>query len=169
MRLSLACGTDVRDGWVNLDVVKRWPSARRECDVIWDARTDPIPFVDGSAEEVYAGYLLMHLAPAFHRPVLEEIKRVLSPTGQLMVGEVDMRVVMGRWLSSPSDVRLCELIWGEQGSFHGAGLADFDKHCHGFTEESLTALLAECGFREFRRVSIHHPDVFWELTVTCRK
>lgn len=169
MKLNLACGTDVRDDWLNLDVVEKWPSARRACDVVWDARKDPIPYADDSAEEIYAGYLLMHLSPQYHRPVLAEIRRVLSPLGSLTVGEVDMSVVMERWLGSPDDERLCELIWGEQGSFHGDELAEFDKHRHGFTEASLRNLLSECGFGSFVRISIHHPDVFWELTLTCRK
>ena len=169
MRLNLACGTDIRDGWVNLDVVQKWPLARRACDKVWDARTDMIPCGDGEATEIYAGYLLMHLAPKYHELVLEDIFRVLSPSGTLMVGEADMRIVMARWLEIPSDERLCELIWGEQGSVHGPELADFDKHCHGFTEGSLKKLLDKAGFCDFNRTSIHHPDVFYELTLTCRK
>src|SRR5262249_50029342 len=97
LRLNLACGTDIRDGWVNLDVVKKWPLARRGCDILWDARTDKIPYPDGSAEEVYAGYLLLHLAPHHHLRVLEDVWRVLRPGGRLVVGEVDMREVMRRW------------------------------------------------------------------------
>lgn len=169
MRLNLASGTDLRDGWVNLDVVPKWPSASRGCDVVWDARKDAIPFPDDSAEEIYAGYLLMHLAPHYHAPVLAEIRRVLAPGGVLMVGEVDMDVVMRRFLESPSDPRLAELIWGEQGSFHGDGLADFDKHCHGFTSASLQDLLARSGFGGFGRARIHAAAVFYELTLTCTK
>ncbi len=169
MKLNLACGTDIRDGWVNLDVVPSWPVAVRGCDVIWDARKDKIPFPDDSAEEIYAGYLLLHLSPAYHKPVLEEIKRVLSPSGSLMVGEVDMAIVMSKWLADPQDARLSELIWGEQGSFHGDSLVEFDKHCCGFTETSLTELLASYGFSSIQRTNIHHPDVFYELTLVCRK
>src|SRR5450631_2524408 len=59
LRLNLASGTDLRsgDGWVNLDVVPRWPGTARGCEVIWDATRDRIPFPDGSVDEVYAGYL----------------------------------------------------------------------------------------------------------------
>jgi SAM-dependent methyltransferase len=169
-KLNLASGTDIKDGWVNLDVVPKWSHVARGCDVVWDARKDKIPFADDSVDEIYAGYLLLHLAPHFHVPVLSEIRRVLSPTGSLMIGEVDMEVVLARWLNSPLDARLSELIWGEQGNYHGEEFSQFDKHCHGFTEFSLKHLLDVNGFTDFNRVKIHpHPDVFYELTITCKK
>lgn len=171
LRLNLACGTDIRDGWVNLDVVEKWPLARRGCDVKWDARSQAIPFPDGSASEVYAGYLLLHLAPHHHDRVMRDIRRVLRPGGRLVVGEVDMALVMRRWLADPRDPRLAELIWGEQGELPGGAvdeqrrLAEFDKHCHGYTEETLRALLAEHDFHDVRRVTLHAAGVWYELSL----
>lgn len=165
MKLNLASGTDLRPApWVNLDVVPRWPNTERGCDVVWDARTQPIPFPDGSADEVYAGYLFLHLAPHHHDRVLADIRRVMAPGARLVVGEVEMDEVMRRWLADPTDKRLAELIWGEQGDVHGANLADFDKHCHGFTTRSLADFLARGGFPAVRRISIHSRDVWYELT-----
>lgn len=170
LRLNLACGTDVRDGWVNLDVVRKWPLARRACDQIWDARTDPIPYPDGSVDEVYAGYLLLHLAPHHHARVLEDVRRALRPGGRLVVGEVDMREVLKRWLAEPSDPRLAELIWGEQGALPNENeeqrrLAEFDKHCHGYTEETLRWALQRAGFQNAQRIRVHAPGVWYELTL----
>ena len=178
LRLNLASGTDIRDGWVNLDVVDKWPLARRGCDVVWDARSQAIPFPDGSATEVYAGYLLLHLAPHHHGRVLDDIRRVLRAGGRLVVGEVDMREVMRRWLADPRDPRLAELVWGEMGQLLGsnclayeeqARLADFDKHCHGYTEETLREALAAHGFPSARRIQIHASGVWYELTLEAIK
>jgi len=202
MRLNLASGTDIRDGWVNLDVVEKWPLARRGCDVVWDARSQAIPFPDGSANEIYAGYLLLHLAPHHHGRVLDDIRRVLRVGGRLVVGEVDMREVMRRWLADPRDARLAELVWGEQGALpprnclicqasearmrhegkmgyvmcgeclaheEQARLADFDKHCHGYTEETLREALAAHGFPLARRINVHGPAVWYELTLEAFK
>jgi len=169
LKLNLAAGTDIRDGWLNLDVVPKWDLAVRGCDIIWDARTDKLPFLDNTADEIYAGYLLLHLAPKYHVPVLQEIRRVLSPTGTLMMGEVDMEIVMRMFLENPEDPRCHDLIWGEQGSTHGDKLADFDKHCHGFTEASLRKRMTDSGFTNCQRVNIHCKEVFYELTMTCQK
>lgn len=174
MKLNLASGTNIRDGWMNLDVVPRWPLASRGCDQLWDARTQAIPFPDGSAEEVYAGYLFLHLAPMHHARVLEDIRRVMKLGGRLIVGEVEMDAVMRRWLGSPEDKRLAELIWGEQGDLdqplaEQAALAEFDKHCHGFTEASLRAFLARGHFREARRIRVHDAAVWYELSLETFK
>ena len=175
LRLNLASGTDIKEGngWVNLDVVAKWPLARRGCDVVWDARSQAIPFPDGSASEVYAGYLLLHLAPHHHGRVLDDIRRVLRVGGRLVVGEVDMREVMRRWLADPRDPRLAELVWGEQGALPGTSLnqslADFDKHCHGYTEETLREALAAHGFPSARRINVHGPAVWYELTLETFK
>jgi len=167
LRLNLACGSDYREGWFNFDVVS-WPG-HREPDIRWDARQDKIPFPDNSAAEVYMGYTLMHLAPCHHARLLDDVHRVLSPEGVLVVGEVDMAIVMGRWLSDPTDPSLCELIWGEQGSVHGVNMAEWDKHCHGFTEESLRKLLSDSRFTGMERIQVHVAEVFYELTLQCRK
>lgn len=179
MKLNLASGTDIKDPpWVNLDVVPRWPIARRGCDVVWDARHQDIPFPDGSADEVYAGYLFLHLAPRYHQPVIREIWRVLQPGGVLLVGETDMERVMPRWIESPDDRGLYESIWGEQGDYHASAdgvqrvvseFEEFDTHKHGWTEKKLRGFLDRAGFRDIERVQIHAEAVWWELTLACRR
>src|SRR5574343_910689 len=97
-RINLACGTDVREGWINFDIVKQWPRSSRPCDVIWDARKDRIDLPNDSVDEVYAGYLLLHIAPNFHDRVLRDIKRVMRNGALLRISEVDMKVVFLKWL-----------------------------------------------------------------------
>lgn len=176
LKLNLACGTDVREGWINLDVVWKWPLARRHCDVVWDARTDAIPCANCVVDEIYAGYLFLHLAPQHHERVLADIRRVLKPGGLFVVGEVDMAVLLPRWLENPDNPYLSGLVWGEQGELPGTAneeqrkLADFDKHCQGFTEASLRRFLARGGFPEARRIFVHkQPDVWYELTLEAIK
>lgn len=176
IRLNLASGTNIIDGWFNLDVVPQWPKAKRGCDIIWDARTDHIPFFDNSVSEIYAGYLLLHLAPVYHIPVLSEIYRVLSPEGILLVGEVDMNIVFRRWLENPHDKHLNNLIWGEQGDLGDYGdyrldinLSSFDKHCQGFTQKSLEKLLLDNKFSNLERIKIHQDTCWYELTIRCKK
>ena len=169
MRLNLASGTDIRDGWRNLDIVPKWPQARRGCDVIWDARKDRIPYDNNTATEIYAGYLLLHLAPCYHSSVLDDIYRVAAPNAPVVFGEVDMAKVMRHWLEDPNSKQASELIWGEQGDVHGTDLAEFDKHCHGFTEASLRYTLESKGFHTCERIQVHSDAVWYELTIRCQK
>lgn len=175
MKLNLAAGTDLKPyPWINLDIVPRWPNTTRGCDIIWDARKDKIPFGDNSVDEIYAGYLLLHLAPSYHSAVLAEIHRVLMPAphGVAVFGEVDMRKVMAKYLETPHEPYLSDLIWGEQGvrpdwPAEAQALADYDKHCQGFTEETLKATLTKAGFGNFTPRRLH--AVFYELTIACTK
>jgi hypothetical protein len=186
LRLNLASGTDVRqgNGWRNLDCVKRWPLAERDCDILWDARTDVIPFPDNSADEVYAGTLLLHLAPEFHERVMRDAYRVMQPGGRVVVSEVAMDEVMRRWIANPRDARAAELVWGEQGGglndeqiarLGPDGVAEqrrlsaFDKHCFGYVEATLTELIERVGFRNVRRIRVHGDATWYELTLEAHK
>lgn len=170
IKLNLASGTDLRPApWVNLDAVARWPGTSRGCDVVWDATKDRIPFPDSSVDEIYAGYLLLHVPPRYHASLLQDIKRVCAPGARLVFSEVDFAIVMPRWLAKPDDQYLSGLIWGEQGEVHGANLADWDSHRWGYTEEKLAGVLVRAGFRDPRRIAIHDPGVFFELTIQVYK
>ncbi len=169
LKLNLASGTDIRENWVNMDIVPRWPSASRGCDIVWDARTEKIPYVDNSIDEVYAGYLFLHVTRNHHVPLRDEIRRVLKPGAVLTIGEVDMRKVMEKYLEAPSDPRLSELIWGEQGIIHGVALAEYDTHVQGFTEGTLRRFLEAGGFKNIERIQIHVAEVWYELTLRAQK
>lgn len=167
MRLNLACGSDYRPGWANWDVTA-WPGYTPP-DRLWDARSGKIDLPDDSVEEVYAGYLLLHIFPTFRQPILKEIFRVLVPWGFATFVEVDQRAAMERWLKDPRDKAANEMIWGEVGSIHGQELADFDRHTHGYCESTLRDELNNAGFplTGMRRVKVH--DVWYDLSIDARK
>jgi hypothetical protein len=169
VKLNLACGSDYREGWTNLDVVRQWPGCR-PCDLVWDARDGVIPWPDDAVDEIYAGYLMLHIHPRFRPAMWRELERVLTPlTGVIVIGEVDMKLAMQRWLANPRDPAANDMVWGELGSVHGADLAVFDQHTHGYCEETLRAEMTKAGFSGLRRITVHHPDVWWELTLQGTK
>jgi ubiquinone/menaquinone biosynthesis C-methylase UbiE len=156
---------------VNLDVVAKWPGYP-PCDIIWDARTDKLPFDDDSVDEVVAGYLLLHVASHHHDRLLDDIYRVMKPGARLEFGEVDMRLAFERWLSDPDDVSANEMIWGECGNRENpeyAKFEEFDTHRAGYDFQKLERKLTEHGFRNVRRFKQHAPEVWYEMSVECVK
>jgi SAM-dependent methyltransferase len=77
VRLNLGCGTDVREGFVNLDHI-----ALPGVDVVHDLSTGTLPFEDGVFDEVICKDVLEHLD---YVPVLREVHRVMRPGGLLHV------------------------------------------------------------------------------------
>jgi predicted SAM-dependent methyltransferase len=166
--LNVGCGSAYWDGgYVNTDVIRQWPGYQ-PADVVCDARK-PFPFADGSFGTVYLGHLLQHIAQPHHADCLAECWRVLTAPGILVATEVDMDIVMPRFLQNPMDIPARELIWGEQGVIHGEGLVEADTHRHGFTEDSLREVLTDAGFTPGKRVRLHHRDVFYELSLSAAK
>jgi len=76
--LDVGCGKDKRPGCVGMDRV-----ALPGVDVVHDLETFPWPFADNAFERVYARHVLEHLHAFI--PAMEEIHRILVPSGQLHV------------------------------------------------------------------------------------
>lgn len=76
-RLNLGCGADIRAGWVNLDKFSL-PGV----DVCHDIQIMPLPFDDGSFDEVLCKDILEHVD---YIPLLDELHRILKPGGCLMI------------------------------------------------------------------------------------
>ncbi len=75
--LNLGCGTDIRAGWVNLDVA---PLAG--VDVVHDLNQLPLPFADGEVEHVCAKDVLEHV---HYVDVLRDLCRILRSGGTLAI------------------------------------------------------------------------------------
>lgn len=163
LRLNLASGSDNRvgNGWRNLDIVEKWPNCERSADEIWDARSDKIPYPDCSVDEIYAGYLLLHVSRPHHVPLMAECFRVLQPGGKITIDEVNMKLAMQRWIENPRDESANTIVWGENGSIHGAQFEEYDTHRSGHTLATLMQLMQDAGFTRVSRVQIHDPVAVW--------
>lgn len=98
MRLNLGCGTNLVDGYVNVDMVGK-------PDVLCDLEVFPWPWPDSSVDEVRAHHVLEHLGrtPEVFVGVVKEMWRVCRPGAR-----VDIVVPHPRsddFLNDPTHVR----------------------------------------------------------------
>jgi len=78
-KLHLGCGEDIKEGYVNVDLVKL-----KGVDVVWDLNIFPWPFKDNQFEEVFATATFEHLDNLVK--VMGEVYRVSKPNAIIDIG-----------------------------------------------------------------------------------
>ena len=76
--LNLGCGTDIKSGWVNHDMVRL-----AGIDIVHDLNVVPWPWDDNSIDEVYAKDVLEHLPNTLS--ALGEIFRITKPGASIYI------------------------------------------------------------------------------------
>src|SRR3989344_3284343 len=78
-KLNLGCGTDIRNGYVNLDIAKL-----SGVDVVWNLDKFPWPFKMDEFDEIYAGSNILGFVTDFRKSI-EEIWRISKPNAQIYI------------------------------------------------------------------------------------
>jgi SAM-dependent methyltransferase len=81
LRLNLGCGRSPLPGWVNVDI-----AALPGIDVVADldaCRTHPLPFADGSADEMRMTHVLEHIGDTL--ALMQELHRIAAPNAVLTI------------------------------------------------------------------------------------
>lgn len=77
-KLNLACGKDIKEGYVNLDWAKL-----DGVDVIHDINKFPWPFKDNTFDEIYCSHILEHVDDLIK--TMREIKRIGKKEAEIIV------------------------------------------------------------------------------------
>lgn len=77
-KLNLGCGTDIKQGYLNLDIV-----ALKGIDLIADLSKTPYPFKDNTFDEILIRHVLEHLSDTI--TTMEEIYRISKPAGYVHI------------------------------------------------------------------------------------
>lgn len=85
-QLEVGSGGKRREGWITLDLV---PGA----DLLWSLNWR-LPFADASLDRVFCEHVLEHFSIHQAKHVLNEIRRVLRPGGQLLISVPDLDVFL---------------------------------------------------------------------------
>lgn len=92
LNLNVGCGTHYAEGWVNTDVITIEDT---QPDVLQRGHT--FPFRDGAFERVYLGHILEHVPWLDVPPLLDEVRRVLEPGGEVLATGPDVYRAIKRW------------------------------------------------------------------------
>jgi len=109
-------------------------------------------FADDTFDLVYASHVLEHFD--YHRelvPALQEWRRVLTPTGKLLISVPDLDV-LSRMLVAKEHLTLAERFQVMQMMF-GAQSDQYDYHKVGLNQDFLFGFLQRAGFRVAERVA----------------
>lgn len=82
MKLNLGSGNRTLPGFVNVDLPDNWCKSKPE--VVHDI-TQPLPFEDGSADEIHAYHVFEHFYRYDADAILMDWGRVLKPGGKMVL------------------------------------------------------------------------------------
>ena len=139
-------GWEVKEGWLIVNVEDR-PGVDVQSSV-----TDLSMFPDGSAVEIYASHVYEHLGYQDElKRAFAEARRVLMPGGRLRISVPDMEVLCQLFMH-PNAQRSANEQFKIMRMMMGGQVEPFDFHKVAFSQNILTALLMEHGFKDFRRI-----------------
>jgi predicted SAM-dependent methyltransferase len=172
LKLHLACGPFVLDGWINLDWRHNKPGI-----IPIDLRHGLKRFESGSAAFVYMCGALEHFDLPDAEAILRQIRRILQPGGVARFMVPDMEKHYRAFVARDED------FWANQAKMHPAfcltpgdhiaqamhqfGGGANDRHRWGYDFESLAARLRLCGFSEVRRSTFNGSE-FPDLRIDYR-
>ncbi len=98
LKLNIGCGTDYKDGWVNID--NNSDNNITRIDLKWDLRK-PLPIRDNSVDFIFNEHFFEHLTPEDGIAVMKDLRRVLKPGGVLRIAMPDLAGVVNNYLNVP--------------------------------------------------------------------
>jgi predicted SAM-dependent methyltransferase len=144
-------------------------------DVIYGDATRRLRFADRTVEVIYSSHMIEHLSRAAGRRFLAEARRVLRPGGRVRLATPDLGALITEYCradptgggSPAADEFMAALHLfhaGDEGLLRRLISRNLSGHWHQwlYDVESLSALLAEAGFTEIRRMEFRcgeFPDL----------
>lgn len=100
IKLNLGCGTDYKEGWVNID--NNSDNNIEKLDLNWDLR-NPLPFKENSVDYIFHEHFIEHLTVEEGIKVTRDLMRVLKPGGVLRIATPDLEKTVDKYLHLPID------------------------------------------------------------------
>ena len=156
MKLHLGCGTNIKQGYINID-------AFVISDEITNADILNLPYSDGSVVEILTEHLFEHIPYEDEPKIFKECYRLLIRKGKLIVEVPDMEWLCKRFLEAEDDFKefykvgaidhyfgnnkSVEQRWGIITThFFGNQNGEGQFHYNGYTKDKLIQISKLVGF-----------------------
>jgi len=96
VKLNLGCGTDYKEGWVNID--NNSDNNITRLDLSWDLR-EPLPYEENSVDYIFNEHFIEHLTVEEGQKFFSDCLRVLKPGGVLRTATPDLEVIVDRYIN----------------------------------------------------------------------
>lgn len=136
MKLNIGCGSNKIAGYINIDTEESC-----EPDLVHDLMEKPLPFEDGSVDEILFFHCIEHIRKCLHEQVLNEFRRVLVPGGKLYISYPTFWECAQRWHNNTNGEKK---FW--EATLYGRQLYPTDYHVAAMDPIELHDLLGRLGF-----------------------
>jgi len=178
MKVELASGQNPQPGYIHVEISTGFPHVEHVCDIV----NQPLPFEDGSVEELIHNHFIEHVPWRKLPFVVSEWARVMKPGALLKIRTPDLEFICKSYLSGsitpewPGDEQAIRDVFGVFGPaqwtiiklFSGQDYpGNFHYHAHDFG--SIKAVLERYGFTEVSKATLGIEFSPGELQVTARR
>lgn len=166
MKIHLACGKHILDGWVNVDLVKH-PSATKDPELLGVDVANLSAFEDGCADEIMGIHIFEHFYEWEVDALLKEWVRVLKTGGKLILEMPDLVKSCRNVLNDPKNLKMG--MW----PLYGDNTLKDPLMCHkwAWTYETIKPYLIKAGFSKVKECNPlwHGKKVKRDFRVECIK
>ena len=152
-RLNLGSNKKIRKGWINLDAQNL-----EGVDIVHDVTESPLPFDDGSIDEIYSSEFLEHIDFRMTRAVLAECYRVMRKGATMTISCPDI----GKMCEYYANKQICECVKHKPKDIEDAKANPNCKKCGGRAVINPTRWrLAFLGAQK-NRWDYHNNIIYWD-------
>ncbi len=136
LKLNLGCGSNKIDGFVNIDT-----ELSCKPDLVHNFVCNRLPYKDNTVDEIICFHTIEHIQKRFHKQVLNEIWRVLKPSGNFVISYPEFIRCVDNWRRNYKGKRE---FW--EATIFGRQLYESDFHVCIMYTPIFVSLLKDCGF-----------------------
>lgn len=163
VKLNLGCGTDYKDGWVNID--NNSDDNIEKLDMNWDLR-NPLPFKDGTVDFIFNEHFFEHLTVEEGQVCIKDFMRTLKKGGVMRIAMPDLAMSVSLYLDPKWKKNKLISQFGLEFVETPAELLNMSFRWWGhkwiYDFEELRRRLAEAGYTDVTRVK-HSKSKYPEL------